>query len=126
MQETVLWAASAVMLTTFLTHTFIGGMHAARPLLADNGLPRASKWLNYYCWHVTTLTILGLTGAFVYTAVRPDRPELAVLATTLSASFALLSAAVAIKGGLHPLRFPSTSLFTVTAVLGTAALILRH
>jgi hypothetical protein len=122
MQVLLFWSAAALTLVTFAVHTFVGGVFVARPLLADTSLPKASKWLNYYCWHIATVTILAMAAAFVYSAARPDRLELAISATLLAAIFAPLSVAVARKGGIHPLRFPSTSLFTGIALLGAGAL----
>lgn len=115
--------AAALAFVTFAVHTFVGGVFVARPLLADARLPKASKWLNYYCWHNTTVMILAVAGAFAYSAFTPQRPELAIFATAMTAIVSVLSAAVAIKGGIHPLRFPSTSLFAATAALGSAALL---
>ena len=107
---------------TFGVHTFVGGIVVARPLLADTNLPRASKWLNYYCWHITTVTILALAGAFAFSAIRGDRPEAAAFGAVFAALLSVLSATVALKGNIHPLRFPSTSLFAGIAVLGGAAM----
>lgn len=123
MEILVLWCAAGLAMVTFAVHTFIGGIVVARPLLADTRLPAASKWLNYYCWHIATLTILAIAAAFAYSAIREDRPEGAVFGTAFAAALSALSAAVAVKGNIHPLRFPSTSLFAGIAVLGVAALL---
>lgn len=120
----MLWLAAALALVTFATHTFVGGVFVARPLLKDTSLPKASKWLNYYCWHVTTMTILALAGAFAYAAQAPDGLDIAAFATLLCAVLSPLSAAVAIRGGINPLRFPSTSLFAATCLAGASALLL--
>lgn len=117
--------AAAMAIITFFVHTFIGGRFVARPLLADTHLPKASKWLSYYCWHITTLTIAYLSAAFAwlyFTTQANERTLLAFLAA-LTTSLSVLSAFVALKGRIHPLRFPSTSLFAMTAILAwTAAL----
>lgn len=118
------WAASFVSFVTFYVHTFIGGPRVARPLLAADRLHPASKWLNYYCWHIATVFLFSMGIGFGYVAMHPDRPELAFFLTGLSGVFSLLSAAVALKGKINPLRFPSTSLFMVIFVLGTSALAL--
>ncbi len=116
----LLWAAAAMAGVTFFVHTFIGGKFVARPLLADGALPKASKWLNYYCWHITTLVIVALAIAFCWLAVAPNSPAIAAL-SLLTAAFSALSAGVATKGGVHPLRFPSTSLFAAVSILGWCA-----
>jgi hypothetical protein len=43
--------------------------------------------------------------------------------SALAACLSVLSAAVAIKGGIHPLRFPSTTLFAATSALGWAGVL---
>ena len=64
-------AASGLALITFAVHSFVGGIYVVRPLLAVQGLSRASRWLNYYCWHMTTLTLLVMAAMFAYSAVEP-------------------------------------------------------
>ncbi len=120
----LLWSAAFMSLVTFAVHTFIGGPRVAGPLLATTHLPPASKWLNYYCWHIVTIFLLAMCMGYTYVAVHTDRPELAVFLTTLSAALSVLSVAVAIKGKINPFRFPSTSLFTLIFLLGAAGLLL--
>ncbi len=123
MDEYFLWAAAVMSMVTFAVHTFVGGPRVVEPLLADTRLPKASKWLNYYCWHITTVFTLSMGGAYVYVAMNPERQELVVFLTGLTASFSLLSAAVALKGEINPFRFPSTTLFAVVSILGLAWLL---
>jgi hypothetical protein len=124
MNVTLIWAASAMSFITFAVHTFIGGPRVAGPLLATTHLPPASKWLNYYCWHITTIFLLAMGFGYAYVAVHPDRPELAVFLSALSAALSILSAVVALKGSISPFRFPSTSLFASIFLLGLAGLAL--
>lgn len=114
----VLALAALVSAVTFYVHTFIGGPVVARPLLASAALPPASKWLNYYTWHMATVLLAAMGAGFGWAAVRPDAHDLALFLTILAAANSLLSAWVAWKGGINPLRFPSTSLFALIAVLG--------
>jgi hypothetical protein len=124
MQAVLLWATAATAAVTWIVHTFVGGVFVARPLLADKGLPRAAKWLAYYCWHLVTLMIGAVAGAFVAAALG----QLTGLWTTCLSGFCLacsaLSIAVALKGGIAPWRFPSTSLFALTGALGLSSAIL--
>jgi len=123
MQTALLWCAAVFSVATFSVHTFMGGVRVARPLLADANLPAASKWLNYYCWHVATVTLLFTAGGFAFSALNPGKTEIAIFASLLAASLSLLSAAVAIKAGINPLRFPSTWMLATMAALGGAAII---
>jgi hypothetical protein len=125
MQVTLLWAASIMSVVTFAVHTFVGGPRVAAPLLADTNLPKASKWLNYYCWHITTIYTFVMGGAYAYVALNSEKVELVVFLSVLNVSFAILSAVVAIKGNINPFRFPSTSLFATVSILGILSLFLR-
>ncbi len=114
--------AILMSIVTFLVHTFIGGIYVARPLLADKNLPVASKWLNYYCWHVTSIMIVFLGIGFWLCQQDQENSVMIGFLAALSTASAILSAAVALKGRINPLRFPSTSLFSGIALCGWAAL----
>ena len=121
MQSGLLWAASASALATFAVHTFVGGVFVARPLLADRTLPKAAKWLAYYCWHIVTMLLLALALAFGASAAGAFPREAALGLSAFCAACSLLSIVVALKGRIAPWRFPSTTLFAVTAAFGLAA-----
>jgi len=125
MQVYFLWAATVMSMITFAVHTFIGGPVVAGPLLKNTNLPKASKWLNYYTWHVTTILTFTMGGAYAYVALNPDHPELVVFLTVLTAALSLLSAAVALKGNINPFRFPSTSLFATVSLLGLVGILVK-
>ena len=117
--------AAVFGLATFITHVFVGGVHVVRPLLSAKDLTPASRWLNYYCWHITSLVILVIAGSFLYASGAPDGRPLALLFTGLTAVLSALSAAVALRAAISPFRFPSTSLFALIAVSGVVGLVLR-
>ena len=123
MQIYFLWAATIMSIITFAVHTFIGGPVVAGPLLTNTNLPKASKWLNYYTWHVTTIFTFSMGGAYAYVALNPNRPELVVFLTVVTAALSVLSAAIAVKGNINPFRFPSTSLFATVSLLGLIGLL---
>lgn len=125
MQVALLWAATFMSVVTFAVHTFVGGPRVAAPLLADTSLPKASKWLNYYCWHVTTIYTFVMGGAYAYVAFNTEKIELVVFLSILNVSFSVLSAMVAIKGNINPFRFPSTSLFATVSMLGILSLVAK-
>lgn len=114
--------ASLSALATFLVHTFAGGPIVARPLLADTHLSPASKWLNYYCWHITTVLLAAMAIAFAATALDARFAAFPYLLGPLAMCLSVLSAAIAIRADIPPLRFPSTSLFALTGALGFAAI----
>lgn len=117
MQAGMFWAAAASSLATFAVHTFVGGAYVARPLLSDQELPKAAKWLAYYCWHVVTILLLALAAAFGSAAMGLLARHAALSLAAFCAVCSLLSIAVALKAGISPWRFPSTTLFAITAAL---------
>ena len=114
----MIWVATVILGVTFVVHTFVGGRVVAGRLLADTGLPKAAKWLSYYCWHIATVLLLFVWMAVAAAALHllpGDARLLLAFIAALTAALSLLSAAVAMKGGIHPLRFPSTSLFALAS-----------
>ena len=124
MNSLVLWLAAAVSLLTFCVHTFAGGAAVARPLLADRSLPPASKWLNYLCWHIATVTILFVGAGFGAAALDDGLLPVAAFGSLLAGACSILSAAVAIRAGVSPFRFPSTTLLGLMAIIGGLALLI--
>jgi len=117
-------AAGLLSILTLAVHSFVGQVYVVRPLLAVERLSRASRWLNFYCWHVTTTIIAAMAAVFLYAAWRGEGWPTAALFTALAAAFAILCAGVAIKGGVPPHRFPPLTLFALTALAGGCGLYL--
>lgn len=110
------WIATATSATTFVVHTFVGGPRVTGPLLKNEALPKAAKWLAYYCWHIVTLLLLHMSVAYGLVAAGRAPRELALFLGLNAASFSILSVLVTLRGGIAPYRFPSTTLFLVIAV----------
>lgn len=123
MQQVFLWSAAAACALAFAVHTFVGGRVVARPLLADRSLPKPAKWLAYYCWHIATVLVAAMAAAYGWAAWSGQARDMTIAVTVVAAALGALSAGVALRAGINPLRFPSTSLFAVTACLGAAALL---
>ncbi len=110
-----LWCAAAVSALAFYIHTFIGGKQIARPLLDNTTLPPASKWLNYYCWHIATMILALLAMTYAILPLIKNIQPLIIFLAIMTTSAGILSAAIEWKAGAKPLSFPSTSLFIVIA-----------
>ena len=123
MHVTFLWIAVGFGLTAFVVHTFVGGRFVARPLLADRSLPPASKWLNYFCWHVTTALLAAVTVAMAWAAFDERLMPVVAFTGVFAVISSVLSAAVALKARINPLRFPSTSLLAGTGIFALAAVL---
>ena len=112
--------AALLSLVTWAIHTFVGGPHAARPLLASKLGPMA-KYTNYYCWHLVTLTLFAMAAGFGYAAVVPEGRDVAILLTILSAGFAVWSLILVGISRRSPVELPQWILFiaiTIPAVAG--------
>lgn len=116
------WGAAPVSLVTCVGHVFVGGPQVARPLLDAGDLPEQAKWLAYFCWHVTTLVVLGMSAGFAVVAFTSDHTDLAVFLTSLSALIWLLSVGVTVRGGLPLGRNPGVWLFGLITLLAAAVL----
>lgn len=108
--------AAALSLITFAVHTFVGGRFAARPLLDAHDFHKASRWLNYFTWHMATVMLLVMTAGFAWAATHPDALDVALLLTVMAALFSPLCIWVAAKGGIAPWRFPASWLFALIVV----------
>jgi hypothetical protein len=113
-----LWlaAAAAVAFATFLIHTVIGGREIARPLLAARDLSRIPRLTAYYCWHMVTILLFGMSAALGWAALHANTP-LVVLITALALGFTALSLALVVTYRVRPWYLPQWSLFAVIAVL---------
>jgi hypothetical protein len=114
------WAAAASSLVTFAVHTFVGSAFVAKPLLSDQSLPKASKWLAYYCWHIVTLLLLAIAAAFGAAATGSLTGRGALGLAAFCAACSLLCVAVALRAGIAPWRFPATTLFAIVSAFGFA------
>jgi hypothetical protein len=111
-------AAAVLSLITFGVHTFVGGKFAARPLLEAQDFHKASRWLNYFTWHMATVILLFMAGGFAAAAVYPAALAAAVLLMLMAATFSPLCIWVTLKGGISPWRFPASWLFALIVVAG--------
>lgn len=109
-------AAAVLSLITFGVHTFVGGKFAARPLLGAHDFHKASRWLNYFTWHMATVMLLFMAGGYAVAAVAPGAVAAAVLLTLMAAAFSPLCIWVALKGGIAPWRFPASWLFALIVI----------
>jgi len=113
---------AAVAALIAAVHFFAGGREVARPLLRQNTLPPVVTLTHYYCWHLVTITLVGLAGAFGYASLAPDGRVLAVFATVAAGLFALWGLALLLWQAQRHRDMPQWMLFAVLAVSGAGAL----
>ncbi len=110
--------ASIVAAVTFLIHTFVGSRYVVAPLLAAEGLPPISRWMMFYCWHMTTITLAAMTAGFAWGEWGVAPAGLGSLLTGLAAAFAALCLYVCLRSGLTLWRVPAMVLFTLMTAAG--------
>lgn len=119
-------AAAVLSLITFGVHTFVGGKYAARPLLEAQDFHKASRWLNYFTWHMATVLLLVMAAGFGWAAVTPAAWPAAVILTVMAALFSPLCIWVAMKGEIQPWRFPASWLFALIVIAAGLGLAERY
>ena len=77
-------------------HVIAGGREIAQPLLRQTVLPLNVTLTHYFCWHMATISLLALSGAYGYAAIYPDGRVLAIFATMISALFCVWGLALVI------------------------------
>lgn len=111
--------AALFALATFCVHTFLGGRFAAEPLLADKGLPVASRWLNYMTWHMVTALLVVMVAALGWAALGGQGAvQVVLLLIVLSGALSAVTVLVTLKAGIRPWRFPSSYLFLIILACG--------
>jgi len=103
-------------------HAFAGGREIARPLLRNVALPPVVTLTHYFCWHMVTIVLVGLAGAYAYAALAANGYALAVVATLLSGVFGLWGFALVRWKRQRHRDMPQWMLFAVLTVSGVWAL----
>ncbi len=116
------FAAGSFSVLTVLVHIVAGGRYVARPLLDCDELAKLSKYINYYCWHMVSLTIIMMAVAFFYCGVEEGEKALAVMQTALAGSFTLWSLLLIVWKKLKPFHMLQWILFAPVTICGVIGL----
>lgn len=118
----LLLTASLLAAAICLIHVLLGGREIARPLLAAEGLRSVPKYTSYYCWHLVTIMLAGMSLAFFLAAMPGGARAPASFATVGALAFAVLCLAINARFGLRAWRHPQWALFLPLAATGAAGL----
>ena len=116
-QNTWLFAAGIAALLVNLLHVFAGGPEIIRPVLRSETLHDVPKYVNYYCWHLVTLTIAAMGIGLIWAAIDPTQTGLAWMWTVMAVLFTLWSVILVIWKKQKPFHMPQWTLFAVVSVL---------
>ncbi|MEM9621897.1 MAG: hypothetical protein AAF993_09635 [Pseudomonadota bacterium] len=109
--------AAGLALLGVIAHEFIGAPMVLDPL-HSSGLPNNIIWLHHFSWHVGTISVLAMSGMYWYASTRPGNYAMAVVATAISAGFALLGVSLALFGDPIVWTTPAPYVWTVVAATG--------
>ena len=115
-------AAGLATINTGL-HFFAGGKSIARPLLDATGLAEDVRYIQYFCWHIATLTLAVQAMLFAVAAILPSQANLAIVATAMAASVGVLGLAIPIICKLRYREMPQGWLFVPVTILGVIGLL---
>jgi hypothetical protein len=117
--------AIAAVLSLFVTglHFFLGGKRIARPLLDAKMLPDNVRCVQYFCWHITTLSLLLQAILFGIAASYPAEISLAIVATALAGSISVLGILIPSTLKIGYKTKPQGLLFVPVTALGWAGIL---
>ena len=115
--------AAAIAAFNTALHFYLGGQQIARPLLDAPSLSDNVKYVQYFCWHIATLTLAFQAVLFVSATIVPE-PSYAIIGTALAASVGLLGLALPVGLRIGYRILPQGWLFVPVAAFGVAGLVL--
>lgn len=122
-QNMWLFAAGVAAALTVLIHIFGGGPEIAHPLLRATELPDVPKYVNYYCWHLVSMTIAAMAVGFIWAAIDVTQTGLAMMWTVMAVLFTLWSLVLVKWKRQKFWQMPQWTLFGVISVLAVVGMI---
>ena len=105
----------------FGLHVFMGGREVAAPLLAARDLGKRAKYVQYYCWHLVSISLFLMSVLFFWPALFGRAGDLARLGSVMAALFAgwgILLPPMMRQAALTYRDLPQGWLFVPIAVVG--------
>lgn len=114
--------AATLSLLGAAAHEIVGAPMVLSPL-ADTDLPQNVIWMHHFSWHVGTVAALGMAALYIV-AMRDSAGRLfAIVATAMSAGFAVLAIGLASFGNAELWTTPAPYPWTLVAIVGLLGLL---
>ena len=110
--------SAALSAFILLVHFFAGGDSIAKPFLENVNITDEVKFVQYFCWHIATLSILFLAVSFAYCAWNSRNVAMAVSTTAFTGSISILGIVMAPLVGISYELMPQGFLFVPMTILG--------
>lgn len=117
-QNRWLFAAGVASAFTALIHVFLGGPEIAVPLLLAKDIADVPKYVNYYCWHIVSITITAMAVGFMWASVDVRQTGLAWSWTVVALLYTLWSVLLIVMKQQNALHMPQWVLFGIISMLG--------
>lgn len=104
-------------------HFFAGGRQIARPLLDATSLSDEVRCVQYFCWHIATLSLVLQTVVFGVAAMDPGQWTLAIVGTGFAAAIGLLGLVIPLMLKIGYRTMPQGWLFVPVTGAGLWGLI---
>jgi len=116
--------AIAAVLSVFNSglHFFLGGRQIATPLLDAKTLPDEVRCVQYFCWHIATLSLVLQAVVFGVAAFVPSETNLAVVGTAFAAAIGVLGILMPPVLKISYKTMPQGWLFVPVTAFGLAGL----
>lgn len=118
-----LFAAGVAAVLTAFIHVFGGGPEIARPLLLAKDIDDVAKYVNYYCWHLVTLTIAAMGVGLIWASIDVTQTGLAWMWTVMAVLFTIWSVILVIWKKQKPFHMPQWTLFGVISGLAVIGMV---
>lgn len=106
-----------------LIHLFAGGPEIARPLLQSDDIPDVAKYVNYYCWHLVTMTIGAMSVGLIWASIDVSQTGLMWMWTVMAVLFTLWSLVLIRWKTQNIWQMPQWTLFGLISVLAIAGVV---
>mgnify|MGYP003636208053 CR=1 FL=1 len=124
MSRTFYLLAAALSLLGAVGHELLGAPAMLGPL-ETSGLPPNVVWMHNFIWHVGTVAVLAMMVMFILAARRPEHVAHAIIASAMSAAFAVLGIGLAMFGDPALWTTPAPYAWVPIAIIGGLGVLVR-
>mgnify|MGYP003625295157 FL=1 len=105
-------------------HKWLGAPQILGSLEAS-GLPPDVVWMDHFSWHVATVAVLAMVVMFTLAARRREHVALTIIASAMSASFAVIGIGLATFANAALWTTPAPYAWGPVTIIGSVGVLLR-
>jgi len=116
--------AATLSMLGVVAHEWLGSPQMLGPLEAS-GLPPDVVWMHHFSWHVDTVAVVAMVVMFTLAARHREHVALAIIASAMSASFAVIGIGLATFANAALWTTPAPYAWGPVAIIGALGVLLR-